>query len=67
MQLQWRRALGINEGSRTVMSYVFGPCLMIEYRQGECNQVKRKFIFDGKHFKDESAMIHYIDSKAHGK
>ena len=67
MQLQWRRAIMVNEGRRTVVSYVFGPCLMVECRHGECNQVKRKYIFEGISFRDESSMIHYIDSKAHGK
>lgn len=66
MQLQWRHAIGVNEGSRTLMSYVFGPCIMIEYRHGESQQIKRKFIFDGVTFKDELSMIRYIDSKVSG-
>ena len=64
MQLQWRRVLGINGESSTIVSYVFGPCLMLEYRHSDSNQTKRKYLFEGKSFKTEALLIKYVDAKA---
>ena len=66
MQLQWRRVTGIYVDGRTAVVYIYGPCMMIEYRHGESNQTKRKYLFEGKSFKTEDLLVKYVDSKVSG-